>query len=248
VSSTNLIYKLMKQLLFVFLIINVTIAKAQTDTSRVIIDTTAQIISVIDTLNPNVIDSTKKVVLAKPKVDKKPEKEPKEPFFTFLKSNDDKYKPKKAAFYSTIIPGGGQVYNRQYWKAPLAFGGVATAGYFVFLNTNEYRKFRTEYRYRVDDDPNTVGDEDLGDVSDANIITARDGYQKRMEQSYIAVVLVYGLNVIEAYTSAHLMNFDVDEDLSLNMQPNVRMGDFSEMQVGLSLSFQPKVVSVIGDW
>lgn len=221
------------------------LAKAQSDTSNITIDTSKQIITVIDTLNPNVIDSSKKVI-STTKVKQK--EEPKEPFFTFLKSSDPKYKPKKAAFYSTVIPGGGQVFNRQYWKAPLAFGGVATAGYFVYTNTTQYRYYRDQYRLRADDDPTTVEEEDVAGLSDANFITIRDGYRKRMEQSYIAVILVYGLNVIEAYTSAHLMNFDVEEDLSLNMRPNVKMGDNSEMQVGLSLNFQPKVISVISDW
>ena len=234
----------MKQILFVFLIINVTIVKAQIDTSNVSIDTTKQVISVIDTLNSNVVDTTKTVLSNSSKT----EKEPKEPFFTFLKSNDPKYKPKKAAFYSTIIPGGGQVYNRQYWKAPLAFGGVATAGYFIFLNTKEYRYFRDQYRLRVDDDANTIVDSSLVNVSNANIATVRDGYQKRMEQSYIAVVLVYGLNVIEAYTSAHLMNFDVDEDLSLNVEPTIKMDAFSNMQLGLSLHFENTKLEVIDDW
>ncbi len=235
----------MKQLLFVFLIFNVLLLKAQTDTSAVFIDTTKQKITVIDTISPNIIDTTKKVVLENSEVDKNLPEEPKEPFFAFLKSDDVSDNPKKAAFYSTIIPGGGQVFNRQYWKAPLAFGGVATAGYFVYSNTTQYRYYRDQYRLRVDDDPLTVVDSPLTDVSSANISSARDGYRKRMEQSYIAVIIVYGLNVIEAYTSAHLMNFDVDEDLSLQLEPSIRMGNQSEMQIGLSFHFITKNVQPI---
>lgn len=147
----------------------------------------------------------------------------KEPgFFSFLK--EPGFSPKKSAFYSAIFPGGGQLYNRQYWKAPIALGAVGTAGYFVYDNTVEYRRFREAYRLRVDGDPLTVDEfANNPNATDADLAEIRDQYRKWMEQSYIAVVVVYALQVLEAYTAAHLKNFDIDDDLSLNWQPTVKM-------------------------
>ncbi|MGB1121810.1 MAG: DUF5683 domain-containing protein [Saprospiraceae bacterium] len=143
-------------------------------------------------------------------------------FFSFLK--EDGFSPKKAAFYSTVFPGGGQLYNRQYWKAPIALGAVGTAGYFVYDNTIQYRRFRDAYRLRVDGDPTTVDEfANIPGANEAALVEKRDSYRKFMEQSYIAVVVVYGLQVLEAYTAAHLKNFDIDEDLSLDWQPTINI-------------------------
>ncbi|MFK7947192.1 MAG: DUF5683 domain-containing protein [Saprospiraceae bacterium] len=143
-------------------------------------------------------------------------------FFSFLKEKG--FSPKKSAFYSAVFPGGGQLYNRQYWKAPIALGGVGTAGYFVYSNTVEYRTYRDAYRFRVDGDSTTIDPfANNPNATDANLIEIRDRYRKWMEQSYIAVVVVYALQVLEAYTAAHLKNFDIDDDLSLQWQPTIQM-------------------------
>ena len=116
------------------------------------------------------------------------------------------------------------MYNRQYWKAPIALGAVGTAGYFVYDNTIEYRTYRDAYRFRVDGDSTTIDPfANNPNATDANLIEIRDRYRKWMEQSYIAVVVVYSLQILEAYTAAHLKNFDIDDDLSLHWEPTIRM-------------------------
>lgn len=143
-------------------------------------------------------------------------------FFSFLK--EEGFSPKKSAFYSAVFPGGGQLYNRQYWKAPIALGIVGTAGYFVYDNTVEYRTYRDAYRFRVDGDSTTIDPfANNPNATDANLIEIRDRYRKWMEQSYLAVVVVYTLQILEAYTAAHLKNFDIDDDLSLHWQPTIQM-------------------------
>lgn len=174
------------------------------------------------------------------------------PFLGFLKEPGNE--PKKAVFYSVICPGGGQFYNKQYWKVPLAFGGVAAAGYFVYSNTNQYRRYRDAYRIRVDGDPLTLDEfYDNPNATEEALVEIRDNYRKWMEQSYLAVVVVYGLNVLEAYTAAHLKNFDIDEDLSLQWQPKINLQqsvlfDNPNMEFGISMKLVNKTPDVILDF
>jgi hypothetical protein len=172
------------------------------------------------TLNPNVATNSDSSSIKTPTNDSL--KANKTGFFSFLKETG--YTPKKAAFYSAVFPGGGQIYNRQYWKAPLALGAVGAAGYFLYDNTTQYRRFRDAYRLRVDGDPTTIDEfANTPNATAANLVEIRDQYRKWMEQSYIAVGVVYGLQVLEAYTAAHLKNFDIDDDLSINWQPTMKI-------------------------
>lgn len=185
-----------------FLIVIVCLsANAQEDTTQ---------IGSVDTLPSNL------------KIEKDTAKSKAPGFFSFL--NEPGFSPKKSAFYSAIFPGGGQFYNRQYWKVPIALGAVGTAGYFVYNNTVEYRYYRQQYIYRVDDDPSTIDDFiDNPNATNASLVEIRDRYRKWMEQSYIAVIVVYSLQVLEAYTSGHLKNFDIDDDLSLKWEPTIQI-------------------------
>jgi hypothetical protein len=178
----------------------------------------------------------------------KTSKEVKKPFLGFLK--EDGNKPKKAAFYSTIFPGGGQIYNKQYWKAPIALAAVGGAGYSIYFNTVEYRRYRNAYRIRIDDDPTTFDEFfDNPNATEEALTDARDNHRKWLEQSYIAIIAIHGLNVLEAYTSAHLSNFDIDEDLSLNWQPTVKMQNTlintSNIAFGVSMQLVNKIPNTI---
>jgi hypothetical protein len=202
-------------LIGIFLISNVAVF-AQLDTSTTTIDT-AQ----------NPIQNKVKI----------PKKE-KTPFLGFLKKEGNE--PKKAAFYSAIIPGGGQVFNKQYWKAPIAFAAVGGAGYAVYFNATEYRRYRNAYRERVDDDPTTIDEfYNNPNATEAALVEIRDNHRKWMEQSYIALVVVHGLNVLEAYTSAHLKNFEINDDLSLHWEPTIKIQNSwipsSNMEFGISM-------------
>lgn len=215
-------------LIGIFLIFNGFVF-AQPDTSKTTIDTTQR-------FSPNKV---------------KTPKEDKTPFLGFLKEEGNE--PKKAAFYSAIFPGGGQVYNKQYWKAPIAFAAVGGAGYAIYLNTTGYHEYRDAYRLRVDGDPTTLDKfYDNPAATDAALIAERDKYRKWMEQSYIAFVVVHGLNVLEAYTSAHLKNFDIDDDLSLQWQPTIKMQNTfipnANMEFGVSMQLVNKTPEVILNW
>jgi len=137
---------------------------------------------------------------------------------------DDKnrHSPAKATVLSLILPGAGQVYNKKVWKVPIVYAALGGTIYAVSYNKRQYKKFRTAYLYRVDDDPNTT-DEYVDIVSNSqDLRTIRDYYRKNMELSYVGLSLVYILNATDAFVDAHLFEFDVGDDLSLRLSPNIQ--------------------------
>ena len=145
--------------------------------------------------------------------------------------------PAKAAFYSAILPGLGQAYNGSYWKIPIAYGGLATGIYFYLDNDKEYNRFRDAYKNRIagrEDEFNGKGDRVL--VSTDRLISAQEFYQKNKEISLLVTVGVYILNIIDANVEAHLRQFNVDEDLTL--QPNLDFNSLTgKTNYGLTLNF-----------
>ena len=110
--------------------------------------------------------------------------------------------PKKATFYSAILPGAGQVYNKKYWKVPILYAGFGLAGYFAI----DYQK-----------DVNTI--RDLINSGRTDLLPTLNQRKSWRDRSYIALVLIYALNIIDANVDAHLAHFDVSDDLSLEILP-----------------------------
>jgi hypothetical protein len=128
-----------------------------------------------------------------------------------------KHSPTKAAMLSATLPGLGQIYNRKYWKVPIVYAGIGAVVYFVNFNNNEYQNWRKAYLYRVDGNPNTI--DDYPNYSADVLERAMNYYRRNLEISYIAGGLVYVLNILDASVDAHLFDFDVSEDLTINLQP-----------------------------
>jgi len=148
------------------------------------------------------------------------------------------HSPKKAVTYSALLPGLGQVYNKKYWKVPLIYGLGGTATYFIFSNRRNYQDFKSAYITRIDGDSTTI-DNYVDIYTDANLFTLQDTYRRYMEISYIAVAVVYVLQLVDASVDAHLFSFDVSPDLSLNFQPTL-LNDYSTSRPisGLTLSLK----------
>ncbi len=118
---------------------------------------------------------------------------------------------------SASLPGLGQVYNRKYWKIPIIYAGFGTLAYFVNMNNTEYQKWRSAYIARVDGNPNTV---DGFPLHSTDVLQrAMNYYRRNLEVTYLLGVALYILNILDANVDAHLMDFDVREDLSLRLQP-----------------------------
>ncbi|RNI27990.1 hypothetical protein EFA69_18055 [Rufibacter immobilis] len=159
-------------------------------------------------------------------------------------------KPAQAAFYSAIVPGLGQAYNRSYWKIPLVYATGAVIGYFIYDNNRKYQGFVEAIKLRTDGDPKTVdayveeGYYSVGQPNDQgtiNLRRSRDFFRKYRDLDIILGILAWGLNVMEAHVDAHLKAFDVSEDLSFKLQPSLQpMAGTRSYAAGFSLQFKLK--------
>lgn len=135
----------------------------------------------------------------------------------------------KATLYSAILPGLGQIYNRQYYKAPIIYTGFGVIVYFILENNKMYTDYRTAYRnlYLNIYPESYVNLEYYRENYDrsSNLLVfqdIRDTYHRWLEMSFIAFGALYILNIAEANVSAHFMQFDVSEDLTLRIVPTIQ--------------------------
>jgi hypothetical protein len=122
--------------------------------------------------------------------------------------------PGKALTYSLILPGAGQIYNRRYWKAPLVWGGMGAFIYYIDRYTKQERRFIEEIERRVNGD--TL---DFEFYSVDALRQFRDITNTNKQYSYIGLGALYLLQAIEAFVDRHLMEFDVNENLSIRLRP-----------------------------
>jgi hypothetical protein len=145
--------------------------------------------------------------------------------------------PAKAAFYSAILPGLGQAYNKKYWKIPFVYGALGSGVYFYDVNNKNYNRARTAYKQRINNKP------DEFDGIDGNIFLSNDAliraqkiYKKDRDLSLLVTVGLYFLQIIEASTNAHLLQHNVDDNLSFS--PQIFQNSITNKSVvGASLNF-----------
>lgn len=124
--------------------------------------------------------------------------------------------PNKALYMALVIPAGGQMYNKRWWKVPIAYGAYAMFIVAIDFNTSRYRLYRDAYIAELKGELHPFS----GTSLDANDLrTIRDGYDKNKQLSYIGLVATHVLITAEAYVDAHLRTFDVSDDISLQLKP-----------------------------
>lgn len=143
-------------------------------------------------------------------------------------SIEKKHSPKTAAILSTVLPGAGQIYNGSWWKVPIVYAGFAGIGYGLYFYQDYYKSFKTAYNdYRnpyLEQGLTPPADTVLtvrGETgySPVNVQQGRDFYRKYRDLCIIGLGIWYLANVLDAYTEAHLFEFDVSDDLSIQWQP-----------------------------
>jgi Family of unknown function (DUF5683) len=136
------------------------------------------------------------------------------------KKSEKVFSPKKAALWG-LIPSGGQIYNRRYWKVPIVLGGMAGLGYWWVNSRNQYKCYRQAYLDKVDTDPTTNYVCPQAPLASADqLLSYRDAYRTQSEYALLVSLLFYGLTIGEAFTDAHLRSFDISNDLSLRVSPS----------------------------
>ena len=157
------------------------------------------------------------------------------------KKNNFKAEPLKATMLAVAFPGLGQIYNRKYWKIPLVYAGFGGLAYSVSFNTSNYNKMMKAYQDFIDKIRETDSYLELitwaqpseydpvlyplsydpaneSWVKD-NLLQAVDYYKKYRDLSYIGIAAWYLISVLDANVDASLFNFDINDNLDLQISP-----------------------------
>ena len=140
--------------------------------------------------------------------------------------------PKRALWLALVIPGGGQIYNRKYWKLPIVYGGFIGCIYAMSWNSMMYRDYQQAYLDIMDDDPNTASynkflhlgrkiDKTNEERYKSLFKSRKDKYRRWRDLSFFVMIGIYAVSVIDAYVDAELSEFDISKDLTLKVRPAV---------------------------
>jgi hypothetical protein len=143
--------------------------------------------------------------------------------------------PAKAAFYSAVFPGLGQAYNKKYWKIPIVYIGLGIGIYSYTWNQGKYHNYRDEYKRRLAGtaDPNHAI---YGGKSDDWVIRGQKFHQRNRDLSALITAGIYILNIVDANVDAHLMQFNVNDNLSVKPDLNQNELDY-KYNYGLTLTY-----------
>lgn len=141
--------------------------------------------------------------------------------------------PGKATIYSILCPGLGQIYNKEYWKVPIYWGCLLGAGHFWDFNSTNYNRFRRMYI-----EANDPEKKDLVPIDAETAKYYRDIYRRYRDYSILAFAAFYLLQVIDANVFSYMQDFEVTDDISMNISPTVLTTDnqFAMQPAGIGLS------------
>lgn len=153
---------------------------------------------------------------------------------TEIREPIDPLSPARAAFYSAVLPGLGQAYNKKYWKIPVIYAALGTGMYFYLDNNKEYNRYRDAYKRRL---AGFEDDEFFGSITDDGLRNAQETLRRNKEISLLVTFGLYALNIIDANVDAHLLQYNIDDNLSL--QPHYKINEFDNNgDLGLTLNFK----------
>lgn len=147
-----------------------------------------------------------------------------------------RHSPQKA-FRLSLIPGLGQAYNKKYWKIPIIYGGFGVLYYFRDSNRDEYLKFREAYNYVSSGETTPINNEYVGRYDVETLKSGRDYYRRNLELTYIFAGVLYILNLVDATVDAHFYSYDINDNLSMSIQPMIPDDPGKPYAPGISLYF-----------
>jgi hypothetical protein len=160
-----------------------------------------------------------------------------------FQSQDTTHSPRLAALYSAIVPGMGQFYNEKYWKIPIVYALGVLAASQIKSNHQNYLLFRN-VNFNIKDG-NDANNNEIQDFINLGFDEERsdryiDRFKRDRDYWIILAGLFYVLNIVDATVDAHLREFNINQDLSLNIQPSIQRSPYSNMHAGLSFNFRLK--------
>ncbi len=170
------------------------------------------------------------------------------------------HSPRRASMYSAVIPGLGQAYNKKYWKIPIIYTGFGVMGYFIYSNSLNYNKYKQGLIDFSDGDENTnsylnfigpgldpgrfdpsLGSPDYSPSDEAwfkeQLENNMNYYRRYRDLSVILTFAWYALNIIDATVDGYLFSYDMNEDLSVQLDPQLFYLPDNMNALGLQLRF-----------
>ena len=156
--------------------------------------------------------------------------------------------PSRATWTALVFPGGGQIYNRKYWKLPIVYGGFLGCAYALNWNNQMYSDYSQAYLDIMDDDPATASYSQF--LPPRYNVSANEDYLKRVfknrkdlyrryrDLSIFSFIGVYLLSVVDAYVDAELSHFDISEDLGLHVRPSLINNQYAHSMQSNSYGLQ----------
>jgi hypothetical protein len=141
------------------------------------------------------------------------------PSDTMLKPEIRKVSPARATIYSAILPGLGQVYNGKYWKVPIIYSAFAGIIFMAGENNYKYNQFKTQYKKSLAGE--TLDEPYASNYTQESLLQRKDYYKRNRDFQIILGALAYLLNILDANVDAHLMDYDINPDLTLQVKPEV---------------------------
>jgi len=144
------------------------------------------------------------------------------------------FDPDLAVLYSAVIPGLGQMYNKQYWKLPFVYGGFIIFGHLIKYNNDLFQAFRNAYIAEIDGDDSTVNP--FPRFSTSSLQLNAEQFRRNRDYMIIFGIVFYLIQVADAHIAAHLSEFDLNDDLSLEFKPVFyQNSQYTTQNIGLSL-------------
>lgn len=146
------------------------------------------------------------------------------------------HSPVRATVYSAIFPGLGQIYNQKYWKAGIVYAGALGLGYFFKVNSDSMKSYQRAVDARFDTSATTI-DYRYSWMSDAKVLQERNYYRRNRDMLILGFIGLYALQIIDANVDAHLREFEINKDLSMKLDPDLRyMPGKDNWSVGLGIT------------
>ncbi len=148
-----------------------------------------------------------------------------------IESYARRYNPRKALFFSAVVPGLGQVYNKRYWKVPIVYGGLILGAYVVNTYQNQYLQYKADlFSILNGNEPKNYNEEQLRSIIN----------KTRRQRDYFSILTAiwYMLQIMDAHVDAHLKEFDLNPQLRVKVEPMIESDQLIGRNSGVSLKFK----------
>jgi len=157
------------------------------------------------------------------------------PFYSSAQSPNEIKVLDDSLFFSAVVPGLGQIYNKQYWKLPILYGGGILVGHLIKYNSDNYNAFRNAYIAETDGDDTT--ENPFSGFGEAALERRTEQFERDRNFIIIIGAVLYLLNVVDAHVASHLIEFEINEDLSFKPSFHANT-EYTVQNIGMSFVFQ----------